>query len=132
MKHPRPFALTSSAFVENGVIPIRYSGDGDNVSPPLEWSGAPEGTESFVLTLADPDVPFGEEVPVYGLMPPPGPVPGDLFIHWMAVDTPADSSRFPMGPARETCRRELASFRAASPSLELRRTSTAPRRPHRS
>ena len=97
MKHPRPFALTSMAFVENGVIPVRYSGDGDNVSPPLEWSGAPEGTESFVLTLVDPDVPFGEEVPVYGLMPPPGTVPGDLFVHWMAVDIPADRQSLPDG-----------------------------------
>ncbi len=85
-----PFALTSPAFVENGVIPIRYSGDGANVSPPLEWGGAPGGTQGFVLTLVDPDVPFGEEVPVYGMMPPPGTVPGDLFIHWIAIDLPAD------------------------------------------
>lgn len=85
-----PFVLTSPAFVENGVIPIRYSGDGDNVSPPLEWSDAPTGTESFVLTLVDPDVPFGEEVPVYGLMPPPGTIPGDLFIHWISVDISAN------------------------------------------
>lgn len=85
-----PFALISSAFVENAVIPLRYSGDGDNVSPPLEWTGAPAGTQSFALTLVDPDVPWGEEVPVYGTMPPPGTQPADLFIHWMAVNIPAD------------------------------------------
>ncbi len=84
-----PFALTSPAFVENGVIPLRYSGDGANVSPPLRWRGAPPGTQSFVLTFVDPDVPFGEEVPVYGMMPPPGTTPGDLFVHWIAVDIPA-------------------------------------------
>jgi Raf kinase inhibitor-like YbhB/YbcL family protein len=84
-----PFSLTSAAFVENAVIPVRYSGDGENVSPPLAWRGAPAGTQSFVLTLVDPDVPFGEEVPVYGLMPPPGTVPGDLFIHWIVADIPA-------------------------------------------
>ncbi len=86
-----PFSLTSDAFVENGVIPVRYSGDGANVSPPLAWSGAPASTQSFVLTLVDPDVPFGEEVPVYGQMPPPGTVPGDLFIHWLVADIPADT-----------------------------------------
>lgn len=84
-----PFALTSAAFVENAMIPVRYSGDGENVSPALEWSGAPVGAQSFVLTLVDPDVPFGEEVPVYGQMPPPGTVPGDLFIHWLVADIPA-------------------------------------------
>jgi len=71
------------------MIPVRYSGDGENVSPALEWSGAPVGAQSFVLTLVDPDVPFGEEVPVYGQMPPPGTVPGDLFIHWLVADIPA-------------------------------------------
>ena len=84
-----PFALTSAAFVENAVIPVRYSGDGENVSPELEWSGAPVGAQRFALTLIDPDVPFGEEVPVYGQMPPPGTVPGDLFIHWLVADIPA-------------------------------------------
>ena len=83
-----PFVLTSQAFVENAVIPLQYSGDGANVSPPLSWSGAPAATRSFVLTLVDPDVPFGETVPVYGEMPPPGTVPGDLFIHWLVVDIP--------------------------------------------
>lgn len=83
-------SLTSSAFVENGVIPVRYSGDGDNVSPPLSWTGAPAGTQSFVVTLVDPDVPWGQDVPGYGTMPDPGTQPGDLFIHWMAANIPAD------------------------------------------
>lgn len=83
------FQLTSDAFVHNGVIPVRYSGDGENVSPPLAWSGAPAGTQSFVVTAIDPDVPWGEEVPVYGTMPAPGTLPGDLFVHWMAVNIPA-------------------------------------------
>jgi Raf kinase inhibitor-like YbhB/YbcL family protein len=84
-----PFSLTSTAFVESGVIPVRYTGDGDNVSPPLAWSGAPSGTQSFAIVLVDPDVPWGETVPVYGEMPPPGTQPADFFIHWIAVNLPA-------------------------------------------
>jgi len=84
-----PFSLTSSAFVESSVIPVRYTGDGDNVSPPLAWRGAPSATQSFALVLVDPDVPWGQTVPVYGQMPPPGTQPADFFIHWMAVNIPA-------------------------------------------
>ena len=87
-----PFVLTSPAFVENAVIPTRYTGDGEDLSPPLAWNGAPPGTESFVLTVVDPDVPFGETVPLYGPLPPPGTVAGDLFIHWLVVDIPASTS----------------------------------------
>jgi Raf kinase inhibitor-like YbhB/YbcL family protein len=84
-----PFSLTSSAFVESSVIPVRYTGDGDNVSPPLAWSGAPSGTQSFALVLVDPDVPWGQTVPVYGEMPPPGSQPADFAIHWIAINIPA-------------------------------------------
>jgi len=84
-----PFSLTSSAFVESSPIPVRYTGDGANVSPPLAWRGAPSATQSFALFLVDPDVPWGQTVPVYGEMPPPGTQPADFFIHWMAVGIPA-------------------------------------------
>lgn len=51
--------LTSSAFAHNQRIPIRYTCDGDDVSPPLAWSGAPDNTRSFVLLCSDPDAPSG-------------------------------------------------------------------------
>jgi hypothetical protein len=82
------FVLLSPAFVEGGVIPTRYTGDGENISPPLEWRGVPEGTLSLALTLVDPDVPWGQDVPVYGTMPPPGTQPADLFVHWIVTDIP--------------------------------------------
>lgn len=85
----QPFSLTSPAFVESSVIPVRYSGDGDNVSPPLEWRGAPSATQSFALVLVDPDVPWGQTVAVYGQMPPPGTQPADFFIHWIVTGIPA-------------------------------------------
>ena len=94
---PGPFSLTSPAFVESGVIPTRYTGDGENVSPPLEWSGAPAGTQSFALVLVDPDVPWGETVAVYGEMPPPGTQPADHFIHWIVTGIPATTSSLPDG-----------------------------------
>ena len=50
-----PFTLSSSAFREGGAIPKRYTCDGTNVSPALDWEGAPEGTASFALIVDDPD-----------------------------------------------------------------------------
>ena len=51
------FVLSSPAFGNGEEIPSRYTGDGANLSPPLQWSGAPEETESFVLIMEDLDAP---------------------------------------------------------------------------
>lgn len=53
------FELKSSAFRDNQPIPQKYTADGDDVSPPLEWSGVPDGTKSFALVVEDPDAPSG-------------------------------------------------------------------------
>ena len=47
--------LTSPAFANNDVIPVQYTCDGDNISPPLNWSGVPEDTAELVLIVEDPD-----------------------------------------------------------------------------
>ncbi|HEX2132313.1 MAG TPA: YbhB/YbcL family Raf kinase inhibitor-like protein [Actinophytocola sp.] len=51
--------LRSAAFTEHTLIPDRYSYDGGNVSPPLEWSRPPDGTAELVLLCEDPDAPGG-------------------------------------------------------------------------
>jgi Raf kinase inhibitor-like YbhB/YbcL family protein len=58
--------LTSTAFADGAKIPVKYTGDGENVSPPLAWSFLPEGTRSLALIDHDPDAPSGD------------------FTHWVA------------------------------------------------
>lgn len=55
------FLLTSSAFADAESIPLRHAcvaQGGENVSPPLAWSGVPDGTETLVLVVHDPDAPL--------------------------------------------------------------------------
>lgn len=66
------FTITSSAFENGEPIPGIYSYYGGNKSPPLSWSGAPEGTVSFALIMDDPDAP------------------GVVFTHWLVYNIPAD------------------------------------------
>lgn len=54
--------LTSSAFPNDGLIPSKYTCDGEDINPPLHISDAPAGTKSFVLIVDDPDAPAGDWV----------------------------------------------------------------------
>jgi len=54
-----PFQLTSTAFTQGKPIPAAYTCTGRNISPPLAWSKAPAGTQSFALIVDDPDAPGG-------------------------------------------------------------------------
>src|SRR5258708_6275425 len=56
------FALPSAAFRAGAGIPVKYTCDGVDVSPPLCWSGAPAGTRGFALIVDDPDAPPGSWV----------------------------------------------------------------------
>ena len=53
------FQLRTEAFNEGDPLPLDYSCDGEDISPPLSWSGVPEGTVSFTLIVEDPDAPAG-------------------------------------------------------------------------
>lgn len=83
------FTLTSPELVEQGIIPGKYAmANQPQTSPPLNWSGVPEGTKSLTLTIVDPDVPLDEEWFPFKDMIKPGTWPGDLFVHWMVYDIP--------------------------------------------
>jgi Raf kinase inhibitor-like YbhB/YbcL family protein len=71
------FELTSPAFAPGGRIPPAHSKQGANASPPLRWSGAPEGTCSFTLICDDPDAP------------------GGLWTHWLVWNMPAGTTEIP-------------------------------------
>jgi Raf kinase inhibitor-like YbhB/YbcL family protein len=62
--------LNSPAFHDGENIPALFTQDGDNISPPLQWSNAPELTASFALVLEDPDAP------------------GGVFTHWVLYNLP--------------------------------------------
>ncbi|MFZ5980533.1 MAG: YbhB/YbcL family Raf kinase inhibitor-like protein [Candidatus Zixiibacteriota bacterium] len=64
--------LTSTAFEEGGMIPARFTCDGEDVSPSLSWSETPERTKSFALICDDPDTPMG------------------TWIHWVLYNLPPD------------------------------------------
>lgn len=51
--------LLSSAFANFEAIPIKYTGEGEDLSPPLRWQDIPEGTRSLALVCDDPDAPNG-------------------------------------------------------------------------
>jgi Raf kinase inhibitor-like YbhB/YbcL family protein len=72
--------VSSPAFGTHGRIPERHTGDGEDVSPPLEWSGAPEGTRSFAVVAHDPDAPLV-----------------DGFTHWVAYGIPGEATGLPEG-----------------------------------
>jgi hypothetical protein len=73
-----PLSLKSSAFSNNGRIPPVHTCDGDSTPPPLEWSGAPDGTKSYVLIVDDPDAPDPK-------------APKRTYVHWVAYDLPASA-----------------------------------------
>lgn len=71
--------LTSSAFGPNGSIPSKYTCEGNDVSPPLQWSGSPEGTKSFALIVDDPDAPDPK-------------APKMTWVHWVLYNLPPSAS----------------------------------------
>lgn len=71
--------ITSPAFEHEKAVPKKFSCDGEDISPELNWTDAPEGTKSFALIMDDPDAPVG------------------TFVHWVYFNIPADRSGLPEG-----------------------------------
>jgi Raf kinase inhibitor-like YbhB/YbcL family protein len=64
--------VSSPAFGDGERIPVQYTADGDNMSPPLRWSGAPDGVVEYAVICEDPDAPRG------------------TFTHWVIYGIPAN------------------------------------------
>lgn len=77
-----PMQLTSTAFAHQSPIPALYTCEGRDLSPPLAWSGAPEGTRSFALIVDDPDAPDPA-------------APKMTWVHWVLFNIPADVHALP-------------------------------------
>lgn len=76
--------IQSSAFLHDGEIPPRYTSDGEDISPPLQWSGVPDRTRSFVLIVDDPDAPDPA-------------APQRVWVHWVLYNIPAGVTSLPEG-----------------------------------
>lgn len=75
----KEFILTSEVFIEGEPIPSKYACNGDDISPPLAWNGAPDNTNSFVLIMDDPDAPVG------------------MWVHWVLFNIPGNATALDAG-----------------------------------
>ncbi|NTV83650.1 MAG: YbhB/YbcL family Raf kinase inhibitor-like protein, partial [Bacteroidales bacterium] len=71
--------VTSIAFQNGNPIPVKYTCDGEDISPPLSWTGVPETAQSLVLIVDDPDAPAG------------------VWVHWVIYDIAPDLDNLPEG-----------------------------------
>jgi len=76
--------LSSNAFTQNGAIPARYTCEGDDIAPRLNWQGAPANTRSLVLIVDDPDAPDPK-------------APRRTWVHWVLYNLPPDATGLPEG-----------------------------------
>lgn len=78
------FELTSAGFQHESSIPIKFSCDGEDISPPLTWNDPPEGVLSFALIHDDPDLPAG------------------TWVHWVLFNIPSNTRELAEGiPAQD-------------------------------
>jgi hypothetical protein len=75
--------IKSSAFGSGEMIPAKYTCDGADFSPQLEWSRSPAGAKSFALICDDPDAPMG------------------TWVHWVIYDIPPSATMLAEGITRE-------------------------------
>jgi len=78
-----PLQVISTAFTFDQTVPPKYTCDGENVSPPLAWTGVPDEAEALAVIVEDPDSPSGD------------------FTHWLVYDLPANETGLPEGIARQ-------------------------------
>lgn len=81
---PKPLVLTSPRFKDGDFIPIAYTGEGDDLSPPLQWANPPAGTKSLALIVEDPDAPDPQN-------------PRMTWSHWLVYNIPPGTQALPEG-----------------------------------
>ncbi len=79
-KEAATMQMTSTAFAPGGVIPKKFTGEGPDVSPALEWKGLPAGAKELALICDDPDAPRK-----------------DPWVHWVVYNIPASATGLPEG-----------------------------------
>jgi len=79
-----PLTLSSTAFAQNGEIPARFTCEGDDTAPHLNWQGVPANTRSLVLIVDDPDAPDPK-------------APRRTWVHWVLYNLPPDTAGLPEG-----------------------------------
>jgi hypothetical protein len=82
-----PFKLSSTAFAPNGAIPSKFTCEGEDISPQLEWSGGPNGTRSLALIVDDPDAPDPAK-------------PQRVYVHWVVYNISDSATRIAENAAR--------------------------------
>ncbi len=76
-KMVNPMKLESDSFINDGLIPSKYTCDGQDISPPLSWDAPPTGTQSLALIVDDPDAP------------------GGTYVHWVLYNLPGSIRHLP-------------------------------------
>ena len=76
---PRTVRVSSPAFAAGALIPVKYTCDGRQLSPPLAWTGVPKAATSQALVVDDPDGP------------------GGTYVHWILLDIPVGTRHLPAG-----------------------------------
>jgi len=77
------FKISTTSFPADGIIPKRYTCDGEDGSPALSWGGAPQATKAFALIADDPDAPVG------------------TWTHWLAWNIPASTNQLSEGVSKD-------------------------------
>lgn len=77
-----PLSLSSPDFADNGPIPARFTCEGEDVSPALEWDDVPRGTKSLALVVDDPDAPDPAK-------------PQRVWVHWVLYNLPSTTTSLP-------------------------------------
>ena len=107
-----PLPITSDAFGNGQAIARKYTGDGEDISPPMHWSGVPEAARSVSLIVDDTDAPHGR------------------FVHWLIYNIPAEISDLPEGVSSKASQFAAAAMEGQNSFETIGYRGPAPPRGH--